>query len=370
MQFGRRLPDANVNEVMNTEYCLVNNLREDAGTAPQQRRILVVAKDRHLRQLTTRALLSTGARVHAASSIESGLTSLHEQATDILFADRSNASLIPQAVAMHPRLFTVLLTDQSPFEGEGRAELDLLSTSASVTNILACTEARDPMAVREITVTATKLLTKDIFGLEKYLSWGATIHKERLTNSSHRRAVIQRVSDYAIQGCLKSMTLCNIEILADELLMNAIWDAPLDEEGNPKYANRSRIEPVALLDQEAVTIRYGMDGSFFGLSVIDPFGRFEYETACRNLARCFAKGDDQIVRGNAGAGLGLYMAYNTVSSLVINVLPGKKTEVIGLLNLHQMDSGRGKRAAPSFCYFRAPKRRGNSSIPIASLKKT
>ena len=73
--------------------------------------------------------------------------------------------------------------------------------------------------------------------------------------------------------------------------------------------------------------------------------------AWRYLVRCFSSEQKQVKLGEGGAGIGLYMAYNAVSSFVINVASGKRTEVIGLC---QMDRSSGQAQADtlrSFCYF-------------------
>jgi hypothetical protein len=62
--------------------------------------------------------------------------------------------------------------------------------------------------------------------------------------------------------------------LAHELLMNAMYDAPVDAQGRPKYA-ADRKADIRLTDSERPSVRVATDGSRLVLQVRDPFGRLE-----------------------------------------------------------------------------------------------
>ena len=134
--------------------------------------------------------------------------------------------------------------------------------------------------------------------------------------------------------------------------MNAIWDAPVDKEGNHKYAELTRKTSIELLEHEKPILRYGADDRLVGVSVTDPFGGLEREHAFKYLIKCFAKREGQIDTKKGGAGLGLYTAFLSVSTFIINVEAGKCTEVIGLLDTaltRRKLSGRSR----SYHYFTA-----------------
>ena len=46
-------------------------------------------------------------------------------------------------------------------------------------------------------VTTAKLLNGDVFGLEKYLAWGVTVHEIELSSYLGKREAIEAISDYA-----------------------------------------------------------------------------------------------------------------------------------------------------------------------------
>jgi hypothetical protein len=228
---------------------------------------------------------------------------------------------------------TVMLTGELLFEGVGNRMLELPLQNVLITSDVGLAEGdEEPMLLRELSVSAGKLLGDNIFGLEKYLSWGATIHEQMISSSDQRFEILDKISQFAPQAGLRKSMCQNLETLTDELVMNAIWDAPVDETGHHKYASLSRRKSIQLLPHECPILRYGADSRMVGISVTDPFGGLERDHAYKYIIKCFAKAGNQIDKKKGGAGLGLYTAFLSVSTFVINVAPGFRTEVIGLLD--------------------------------------
>ena len=80
-------------------------------------------------------------------------------------------------------------------------------------------------------VTAQKLLTGDIFGIEKYLPQGTPVHYARLRDFEGRGKAIQTVLDFAEESKIRRQVRSAIGSVCEELLMNALYDAPVDIEG-------------------------------------------------------------------------------------------------------------------------------------------
>ena len=121
--------------------------------------------------------------------------------------------------------------------------------------------------------------------------------------------------------------------LCDEFLMNAIYDAPRDEEGKPIYASTPRNERVLLKPDQAAKFRYASDGELLAISVEDAFGAINRDKVVSYLSKCFAKGDDQIDAKEGGAGLGLYIIWKSVNHFILNIDPGVRTEFVGIIDL-------------------------------------
>jgi hypothetical protein len=51
------------------------------------------------------------------------------------------------------------------------------------------------------------------------------------------------------------------------------------------------------------------------------------------MRKCFAGGPNQVDTKLRGGGLGLYYAFQSLNHLILNVAPGRRTEIIGLLDI-------------------------------------
>jgi hypothetical protein len=88
-----------------------------------------------------------------------------------------------------------------------------------------------------------------------------------------------------------------------------------------------------LSGSEEVVLKFCFDGTRLGASILDPFGSISQERIVSYIAKCFRKGSDQVDEKAGGAGLGLYYIFDALSSFVINIKPGTKTEMIGLIDI-------------------------------------
>jgi hypothetical protein len=176
-------------------------------------------------------------------------------------------------------------------------------------------------------VTAQKLLTGDIFGVEKYLPPGTPVHYERLRDFEGRGRAIQTVLDFAEAAKMRRQVRSAIGQVCEELLMNALYDAPVDDQGHPIFAD---IDPHDRKDSRSprpVSIRYAATDTHFAVAVRDRFGRLAKNTVISYIDKCIHS-PNQIDRKTYGAGLGLYLVANAAASYVVNVAYGIATEVV------------------------------------------
>ena len=176
-------------------------------------------------------------------------------------------------------------------------------------------------------VTAQKLLTGDIFGIEKYLPEGTPVHYERLRDFEGRGKAIQTVLDFAEQSKMRRQVRSAIGQVCEELLMNALYDAPVDEGGNPVFAEVDPHDRVKTRSPRPVSIRYAATESMFAIAVRDRFGRLAKNTILAYIEKCITS-PNQIDRKTYGAGLGLYLVANAAATYVVNVAYGIATEVV------------------------------------------
>lgn len=193
----------------------------------------------------------------------------------------------------------------------------------------------------ELVVTSEKLLSGDIFGLQKYLAWGAKIHELVIGTYADKRRCLRDVADHAKAVGARRPIIAKIESVTDELLMNALYDAPAIREGVSRRIRIDKSTEGEIPTDEAALLRYASDGRYFAVSVQDNYGELHKEAILDHLTRARAeKGrpKPQESSTGGGAGLGLYMILSSVTRFIANIEPGHRTEVICLFDLRQ--SGR------------------------------
>lgn len=180
---------------------------------------------------------------------------------------------------------------------------------------------------RGVFVTAQKLLTGDIFGIEKYLPEGTPVHYLRLRDFKGRGNAIDTILEFAEQAKMRRQVRSAIGQVCEELLMNALYDAPVDESGNQIFAEVDPRDRTKSQSPRPVSIRYASTDTQFAIAVRDRFGRLAKPTILAYINKCL-KSPTQIDRKTYGAGLGLYLVANAAASYVVNVAYGIATEVV------------------------------------------
>jgi len=215
-----------------------------------------------------------------------------------------------------------------------RAHVTIVTPSASLTELT--TYLRDDRINHVVVgdeledgvyVTAKKLLTGDIFGIEKYLPENTTVHYARLRDFEGRGKAIQTVLDFAEESKMRRQVRSAIGSVCEELLMNALYDAPVDADGKPVFAELDPHDRTHTRSPRPVSIRYAATDDMFAIAVRDRFGRLAKNTILAYIEKCIHS-PNQIDRKTYGAGLGLYLVANAAASYIVNVAYGIATEVV------------------------------------------
>jgi hypothetical protein len=282
--------------------------------------VLAITPDRELGKTLRVALTAAGAETMTVVSasevprgpIDAALVVLHQpdNIADGVAKVASRLTNGAQMIVILPR-------------GDLAATVAALQSHEKVAGVLNADNIRS----QEVTAMATRLLFGDIFGLEKVLPWGAHIHTIEVGDYDEKSAAIQRVSNFATSIGVRRKYRESIEQCCDEMLMNALYDAPVDAAGKPLEPSKPGKRHTALTGDDRAIIEYGCDGHRFAVAVRDRFGRFERSVLVRYLDKCLHSAD-QIDKKVGGAGLGLYLMSNSATSLMFNVLPGVATECV------------------------------------------
>lgn len=180
---------------------------------------------------------------------------------------------------------------------------------------------------RGVHVTAHKLLTGDIFGIEKYLPAETPVHYMRLRDFKGRGKALDTIMQFAEDNKIRRQVRNAIGQVCEELLMNALYDAPVDAEGRQIFAEVDPRDRTKSRSPKPVSIRYAATEEGFAIAVRDRFGRLAKNTILSYIGKCLHS-PTQIDRKTYGAGLGIYLVANAAASYVVNVAYGIATEVV------------------------------------------
>ncbi len=209
-----------------------------------------------------------------------------------------------------------------------KADLANLLAVHGLTNLLADVDVED----EQLLVTVQKILRRDVFGLDKYFPWGAESAGFELRSSMDRPVALKNVEEFTERLRIVPRLRDAIVTAAEELFTNALYDAPVDAGGHHVNAAMSRSVPVGL-DGDPIVVELRTDGRRVGISVRDPFGSLTVDQVLGYLTKCFRAGSDQVDTKPGGAGLGLYYVFESISHMVINLKPGRATEILGLIDV-------------------------------------
>ena len=198
--------------------------------------------------------------------------------------------------------------------------------------IIQVVSTRGPAADRDLAITLAKLLSHDLFGMERYFPSAPPPARFVCATSARRDEVFEWLRTFATANHVKARVVDLMLVVADELFTNAFYNAPVDARGHHLYADRSRTSPVALDAPTAITLELRCDGARFGIAASDPFGSLAPEVVLASLRRSFRRATPR-VGTSGGAGLGLYLLLTSLTSVIFNVAPGRRTEVIGLIDV-------------------------------------
>lgn len=245
---------------------------------------------------------------------------------DLLCADSFDGELVVEQTRIHPSLRGVLWTAE-PL----RRSLRYLVDAPAIDHVLGRRDFESAPRAWEILLVARRLAgphTSPPFSA--YLDWGFAHAELEVRTTADRDLATGRILEFV--GRLQvPKRICEMVCeLGHELIMNAMYDAPIDAHGRPKYA-ADRKADLVLTETERPKIRIGTDGTKLVLQVSDPFGRLERRHVFQGLERGLAGGELDVSHG--GAGLGMTVCHNASSAMFFDVARGRHTEVTASFEL-------------------------------------
>ena len=167
------------------------------------------------------------------------------------------------------------------------------------------------------------------FGLLRFFPRGTTSQKLQIKRSGQKNAAVEAIRNFLLKkGVITRLATLGAQAL-DELIMNAIFDAPVTQDGTAFRRNRSRDEDFELKEEGAIEIELATfaDG-YTGICVADQFGSFRKPELMKYLAKNFQENAYVVRSTDPGAGLGINGMIQSGLSMLFVAKPGSRTEVM------------------------------------------
>jgi CheY-like chemotaxis protein len=184
-----------------------------------------------------------------------------------------------------------------------------------ITNIIPKTS---PFNFVELDLLIDGLLSKNIFGLSRYLLPGYTpLGNFSVRSSKEAKDVREEITALLME---KLGTAGNMKLILDEIITNAVYHAPAFPDGTQKY---QEFAEVHLQPDEYVYLECGYDSEKYGIGIVDNMGRLTKETVLYKI--------DRQITGEGmldDSGRGIHMSRLFSDRMIINIAPKSKTEFI------------------------------------------
>ena len=299
---------------------------------PASRRpILAVHGSPALQEALARVLPATLRPLLCAATIAEARAALVERPEIIVIDHRALAEdnlFLVDAGAAGVTACVILLSNREPTPIT--AVFPATIPTIALSNLI---DGGSPLVADELVISVLKLLRRDVFGMEKYLSWRAVPVTRYLNHSAERRDLVDEMREHITGQKLSRRLHWLAAQAADELLSNAIYHGPVNASGEHFRAETPRSNDFPLAGRDQVRLRYGADGHYFCLEVRDQYGSLDRATLVRSLHRKSRHELSPRASDSPGAGIGLALTAGYVSHLVCNLEPGKMTELIALFDL-------------------------------------
>ena len=168
---------------------------------------------------------------------------------------------------------------------------------------------------------------KKAFGLQTLLDPSAKIQVVKLVNSTQKQSAVDAVRSFLLAAKFQNRMASVIGNAVDELLMNAMFDAPIDEFGRQTYKLTPRSTALKLEGPSSVEMHVGFDGKYVGICVIDLFGSLDKGALLDHISKVYSKDEYKVKASQAGAGLGLSTVYRSGGSFFFVSESRARTEV-------------------------------------------
>ncbi len=302
--------------------------RVETSQELKNKKILIVQPDRRQQLLAKLSLGGLNVDFDLVLNATEAESKIESSEYDIVCLDFSCLE-IGRKIQQEKPLTEILLLAPEDF----KSSIGKLLGHDCYTKIISQNSFDRNFSIRNLHSAVHKIATFDFFGVEKYLDAGVKPQVKKVRSSKDRSHLIEEMADYLKALGVRGSIVDRCRTTAEELLMNVIYDAPVDKSGNSLYNHLPRSVQVDLKPEEESEFIYACDGVLVAISARDPFGSLQRDTLLKYIESCYTGKAGTLNEKKGGAGRGLFMLLENSDQVVFNVRHLSRTEVICLFNV-------------------------------------
>lgn len=165
------------------------------------------------------------------------------------------------------------------------------------------------------------------FGLLRFFPEQKKAQKIILSRSGQKAAAVDAIQSFFVKNGVVTRLANLVARATDELIMNAVFDAPGSSNKAVYRDGIDRNADFPLDEMAQVQIEIASAPEYMGLCIADNFGTLKKDTALKHLLQNF-KTKEYVPTVTKGAGLGLHGIVEAGLSFVFVSKPNQKTEVM------------------------------------------
>jgi len=195
-------------------------------------------------------------------------------------------------------------------------------------HFVSCNYGDPVLAGRHYGRVVRSTLADKAFGLEQLFGSDVVVQTIRFEQTGQKLGAVEAVRNYLLAAKFKARMASIVSNSVDELLMNAMFDAPTDELGRQQYLSESRATQRKLKDQDAVEMHVAFDGDYVAVSTVDHYGSLDKTKLMAHISKVYTEEEYKVKTTVAGAGLGLATVFRSGGSFFFISETNSKTEAM------------------------------------------
>ncbi len=170
------------------------------------------------------------------------------------------------------------------------------------------------------------MIAPEPFAIGRFFGEGFQTQKITLKRSGQKRAAVEAIHNHLLKHKVAPRLAGQAAQATDDIMMNAIFNAPTLDNGMKLRANSDRSADFELIENEFVDIEVVDDEEFVGISVSDHFGRIDPRAIFQALSYDYTIKEYTATSG-PGSGIGIYQIVNQGFSLIVSLENRRRSEV-------------------------------------------